>query len=206
MDELYLGQIMLFAGNFAPRNTAFCAGQLLPINQNQALFSILGTTYGGDGRTTFALPDLRGRVAIQQGNGPGLTDRRLGQKGGEEIHYLTQLEMPSHTHTARASASGASISGNATATINTNTSADTDSADGTFLANNSGGDGFASDTGDTTLNSAAISVNTSNLSVNIDGLGISNLNTGGSQAHNNMQPWLATNYIICINGMFPSRS
>ncbi|MHA1541609.1 MAG: tail fiber protein [Candidatus Hodarchaeales archaeon] len=82
--EPYLGEIVLFAGNFAPRGWAFCDGQLLPISQNTALFSILGTTYGGDGRTTFALPDLRGRVPVHAGTGPGLTPRPLGQKGGSE--------------------------------------------------------------------------------------------------------------------------
>ena len=80
----FIGEITMFAGNFAPRGWALCDGQLLPISQNSALFSILGTTYGGDGRTTFALPDLRGRVAIHPGNGPGLSDYRLGQKGGAE--------------------------------------------------------------------------------------------------------------------------
>ncbi|WP_289028545.1 tail fiber protein, partial [uncultured Algoriphagus sp.] len=160
MDS-YLSTIMGWGPTWAPRGWSLCQGQLIAISQFTAVFSLIGTIYGGDGRTTFALPDLRGRVAIQQGLGPGLSDRRLGQKGGQENHTLVQSEMPSHTHTARATASNASISGNVTATMNTNTSADSDSADGTFLANNSGGDGFASDAGNTTLNSAAISVNTS---------------------------------------------
>ena len=90
----FIGQIILFAGNFAPRGWALCDGQLLPIAQNQALFSILGTIYGGDGRTTFALPDLRGRAAVHAGNGPGLTPRPLGRKAGREAH----TEVPSHTH------------------------------------------------------------------------------------------------------------
>ncbi|WP_340819596.1 tail fiber protein [Methanolobus sp. WCC4] len=94
-----LGEITLFAGNFAPRGWAFCNGQLLPINQNQALFSILGTTYGGDGRTTFALPDLRGRAPVHAGNGPGLSPVVLGQKGGAETVALNVNQMPSHTHT-----------------------------------------------------------------------------------------------------------
>ena len=96
----FLGEIIMFGGNFAPRGWAFCDGQLLPINANSALFSILGTTYGGDGRTTFQLPDLQGRVAIGEGRGPGLTDRRLGQKGGERKVTLTPQNMPSHHHTA----------------------------------------------------------------------------------------------------------
>ena len=95
----FIGQIVMFAGNFAPRGWAFCNGQLLAISSNQALFSILGTTYGGDGRTTFGLPDLRGRTAMHPGTGPGLTERRLGQKGGAESVTLTEAQVPSHSHT-----------------------------------------------------------------------------------------------------------
>lgn len=101
----FIGQIMLFAGNFAPRGWAMCDGQLLPIAQYSALFSILGTTYGGDGRTTFALPDLRGRVAIQQGRGPGLSAYQIGEKGGQETVTLTASQIPSHSHSLRASSS-----------------------------------------------------------------------------------------------------
>lgn len=97
----FLAEITLFAGNFAPRGWAFCSGQLLPINQNQALFSLLGTTYGGDGRTTFALPDLRGRVPIQQGNGAGLSHYSLGQRGGKELEQLTLANLPSHNHSVK---------------------------------------------------------------------------------------------------------
>jgi len=96
--EPLIGQIMMFAGNFAPRGWAFCEGQLLAINQYQALFSILGTTYGGDGRTTFGLPDLRGRVPMHPGNGPGLSSKRLGQKGGSETNTLNVSQLPSHNH------------------------------------------------------------------------------------------------------------
>jgi microcystin-dependent protein len=98
MSEPFLGQIMIFAGNFPPKNWAFCDGALMPIQQNTALFSILGTTYGGDGRVTFALPDLRGRVPIGMGPGPGLSPYQLGEKGGQETHTLQIAEMPSHTH------------------------------------------------------------------------------------------------------------
>jgi microcystin-dependent protein len=92
----FIGLICMFGGNFAPRGWAFCDGQLLSIAQNTALFSILGTTYGGDGRTTFALPDLRGRVAMHPGNGPGLSPKSLGQRGGTETNTLNQLQLPSH--------------------------------------------------------------------------------------------------------------
>jgi microcystin-dependent protein len=99
MSEPFLGQIKLFGFNFAPRGWAFCDGQLLPINQNQALFSLLGTTYGGDGRTTFALPDLRGRAALQFGTGPGLSPLNLGQRSGSETNTMTAQQLAAHTHT-----------------------------------------------------------------------------------------------------------
>ncbi|MEZ4385631.1 MAG: tail fiber protein [Nannocystaceae bacterium] len=101
--EGMIGEIRLFAGNFAPRSWAFCEGQLLPISQNSALFSILGTMYGGDGRTTFALPDLRGRAPIGVGHGPGLSDIRQGEKGGAEQVTLTTSQLPSHNHQLRVS-------------------------------------------------------------------------------------------------------
>lgn len=96
--EFYLGQIIMGGWNFNPRGTALCDGQLLAISQNTALFSLLGTNFGGDGRTTFGLPDLRGRVPIHWGNGPGLSDRRIGQKGGVERVMLNITEIPSHNH------------------------------------------------------------------------------------------------------------
>ncbi len=98
MSEPFIGEITMFAGNFAPRGWAFCDGQLLSVSQNDALFSILGTIYGGDGRTTFGLPDLRGRAAMHAGTGPGLTPRKLGAKGGAETVTLTTDQMASHNH------------------------------------------------------------------------------------------------------------
>jgi microcystin-dependent protein len=100
-QDCFIGEVKWFGGNFAPRGWAITEGQLLPINQNQALYSILGTTYGGDGRTTFGLPDLRGRSPMGRGQGPGLSNRPLGQKGGKERHKLTLQEMPGHTHKMR---------------------------------------------------------------------------------------------------------
>ena len=99
-QEGFLGEIRMFAGNFPPRGWAFCEGQLLPISQNQSLYSILGTTYGGDGRTTFALPDFRGRAVMHAGTGPGLSPRNQGEKGGTETNTLTVAQMPGHTHPA----------------------------------------------------------------------------------------------------------
>ncbi|MAE65355.1 MAG: phage tail protein [Phycisphaeraceae bacterium] len=98
MSDPFVGEIRMFAGNFAPRSWAFCDGQLLSINQNDALFSLLGTIYGGDGRTTFGLPDLRGRVPIHQGSGAGLTPRQIGSRSGQETVTLGQNQLPSHTH------------------------------------------------------------------------------------------------------------
>jgi len=102
MSEPFVGEIRMFAGNFAPRGWAFADGQLLAVSQNDALFSLFGTIYGGDGRTTFGLPDMRGRIPIHAGNGPGLTQRRLGSKSGSESVTVTQNQMPNHTHTFEA--------------------------------------------------------------------------------------------------------
>ena len=115
--ESYIAQIFMFAGNFAPRFSAFCDGQILAINTNTALFALLGTTYGGNGTTNFALPDLRGRVPMGAGSGPGLTTRTLGERGGSETITLTVNQLPSHTHTATlnvstAAATATSPSGN----------------------------------------------------------------------------------------------
>lgn len=98
MSEPFVGEIRMFAGNFAPRGWAFCDGQLLAVSQNDALFSLLGTIYGGDGRTTFALPDMRGRIPVHAGNGPGLSPRRLGAKTGAERETLSVAQIPAHDH------------------------------------------------------------------------------------------------------------
>lgn len=103
MSEPFVGEVRMFAGNFAPRGWAFCDGQLLAVSQNDALFSLLGTIYGGDGETTFGLPDLRGRLPIHAGTGPGLSSRRLGAKAGAENETLTVNQIPSHTHSLKSS-------------------------------------------------------------------------------------------------------
>ena len=119
MSEPFVGEVRIFAGNFAPRGWAFCDGQLLAVSQNDALFSLLGTIYGGDGRTTFGLPDLRGRVPIHAGSGPGLSPRRLGAKAGAENVTLTVNQLPSHNHgpiqASENSATERTASGNVTA-------------------------------------------------------------------------------------------
>ena len=102
MSEPYVGEIRMFAGNFAPSGWAFCDGQLLAVNQNDALFSLLGTIYGGDGRTTFGLPDMRGRIPIHAGSGPGLSPRQLGAKSGAEKETLSTSQLPSHSHNFQA--------------------------------------------------------------------------------------------------------
>ena len=108
MSEPFVGEIRMFAGNFAPRGWAGCEGQLLAVSQNDALFSLLGTQYGGDGETTFGLPDLRGRIPIHQGSGPGLSPRNIGSRGGQEWVTLTSVQVPAHNHNFRA------VSGQAT--------------------------------------------------------------------------------------------
>jgi microcystin-dependent protein len=138
----FIAEIKIFAGNFAPRGWAFCEGQLLPISQNQALFSLIGTIYGGDGRTSFALPDLRGRTAVGPGNGPGLSSYREGQKGGLEHVTLTTSQMPSHNHQVNA----VSATGNTAA------------PSGAYLANTAGLDReYSTATPDVQMNSNMLS-------------------------------------------------
>ena len=141
-SEPFIGQVKWFAGNFAPRGYAFCDGQLLPIAQNQALFSILGTTYGGDGRTSFALPDLRGRIPMHAGAAPGLTPRTLGEKGGQEEVTLNTTEMPSHNHIANgSSATGSSnlVDDRALAGIRRGYNSAADTAMDSSVVSNTGG-------------------------------------------------------------------
>ena len=168
-----IGEVRMFAGTFAPRSWAFCHGQLLPISQNTALFSILGTTYGGDGRTTFGLPDLRGRVPLGVGRGPGLTDRRLGSRSGEENHTLSVNEIPSHGHQVRCRNEEGN-SNDPTGNVPAKPSIETDQ--------------YSSEAATQSMSGGSVA------------------NAGGGSQHNNMQPWLGMNYIICLQGVFPSRS
>ncbi|MCW5958515.1 MAG: phage tail protein [Pyrinomonadaceae bacterium] len=176
MATPFLGEIVMFGGNFAPRSWAFCSGQLLPIAQNTALFSILGTTYGGNGQTTFALPDLRGRVPMHPGSGPGLSPRSLGEQGGVENVTLITSQIPSHNHTATTTANA--NSGPASDTVPT----------GNFLAE---GNNYNS-AFNTQMNNGAVQVTIGN--------------SGGSQPHSNIQPFTCINFIIALQGIFPSRN
>ena len=185
----FLAQIVMFAGNFAPRGWALCDGQLLAISQNQALFSLLGTTYGGDGRTSFALPDLRSRSPIHAGRGPGLSDIKLGQRGGIETKTLTLLELPNHFHYAGTMKGSIAVN-------DEDATSDDPSAGNLGVAQVSSGDISVYNTVDNTRTMAPNSVGiTGNTSA-----------TGGGQAFNIRNPFLGINYIIALQGTFPSRS
>lgn len=177
MATPFLAEIVLFAGNFAPRGWAFCQGQILSINQNSALFSLLGTTYGGDGQTTFALPDLRGRVPVGAGQGPGLHNVNLGEVSGEPSHTLIVTEMPAHSHQAQAQ--GSTDAGNTT----------TPTAS-TWAASTARDNVYSNSAPNSTMAPNTVSV----------------YPAGGSQPHNNMQPYTGLNYIIAIEGIYPSRN
>jgi len=169
MSEPFLAEIRMVGFNFAPRGWAFCDGQILPINQNQSLYSLLGTTYGGDGRTSFALPDLRGRTPIHVGEG-----YQQGKKGGAETESLKVNEIPQHMHTLQASSSDG----------------DSNLAPNHLLAREAGGL-YEADAPE------------SNLVPMVSG---TLENTGGGQGHENMQPSLALNFTIALQGLFPSRN
>ncbi|MEM8696424.1 MAG: tail fiber protein [Pseudomonadota bacterium] len=176
MSEPFVGEIRMFAGNFAPRGWAYCDGQLLAVSQNDALFSLLGTIYGGDGRTTFALPDMRGRIPIHAGRGPGLSNRRLGAKAGAENVTLTVNQLPGHTHlvqTAEQVGTEASPQGN------------------TLARAAAGNPYFSSPTAPPPEVAMAPSAITG---------------TGGSQSHTNLMPFLCIHFIIALFGIYPSRN
>jgi microcystin-dependent protein len=182
MSTPFMAQIEIFSFNFAPKGWAMCNGQLLPINQNQALFSLLGTTFGGDGRVNFALPDLRSRIPVSFG-----PENILGQRGGEESHTLTQSEMTQHIHQMNADGTTAAAS---------NTSSPGNS--GTTVLGNSGGTQNPGAPFSVSIYSNAVANNT--LAPGVIG------NSGGSQAHSNIQPYLTLNFCIALQGIFPSQN
>lgn len=188
MAEPFLAQIIMFGGNFAPRSWAYCDGQLLPISQYTALFSILGTTYGGDGRTTFALPDLRGRVPIHAGSGPGLSTYRLGDRGGVEDVTLNTTQIPAHSHAATATSTASMLAESREGTVSTPA--------GNMLAAGSNIFRPNARTDDVAMDPAMVSVETS----------VQTQNAGGNLSHTNLQPFLSVHYIIALQGLFPSRS
>lgn len=180
MSQPYVGEIRMFGGSFAPAGWAFCNGQLMPISENDTLFNLIGTTYGGDGEETFGLPDLQGRIPVHAGQGPGISQNyALGEKAGAESVTLTTQQIPNHTHTPQIS--------NAPGSTFTPTS-------GTVLANSNSTsvNVYKSPadlgTGQVALNAASISA------------------IGGSQPHTNIQPTLAISYIISLFGVFPSQN
>lgn len=182
MSNPFLAEIRIFTGNFAPKGWAMCDGQLMPISQNTALFSLLGTTYGGDGKATFGLPNLQGAAPMQAGQGPGLTLRDLGEIGGEQTVTLLTTEIPQHRHTL-------------SATTTTGTTA-VSSQNQLALATAGGGkEGGAS---------VVNYYNTNNPTTALSGSGMSI--AGGNLPHNNLMPYLGLNFIIALQGVFPPRS
>lgn len=183
MSSPFLGQIQLFGFNFAPSGWLLCSGQILPIKQYAALFSLLGTFYGGDGQNTFGLPNLNGRVAMGMGQGPALTPRVMGETDGESSVTLLPSQLPAHTHSLNATSANATTgapAGNQLATVlhASGRTKEQGLVYGTVVGTNP--------TLVTALNALAP--------------------TGGNQPHNNMQPYLALNYCIAITGVFPARS
>lgn len=182
-QEPFVGEIRWVAFNFPPRGWARCDGQILPIVGNEALFSLLGTTYGGNGRTDFALPDMRGRVQVHMGSGPGLTTRQIGSKGGTETHTLTRTEMPGHKHKAKASGA----------------TADSRVADDRVLA----ATGQHRHWPDSEKRRPTIyAAGPANVAMDESAI----TTTGGGQPHENMQPYLTVNCVIALTGIFPSRN
>ncbi len=177
----YLGQVIIFAGNFAPRSWMYCHGQLVSIAEYTALFAIVGTTYGGDGQVTFALPDLQGRVPVGTGQGPGRSDYELGLEAGSESTTLLNINLPQHTHTATMTAQVGV----------TNATANSDDPDGSLLTT-TGEPFYATGSGIGSLAGVTAAVTT----------GIA----GSNVPFSNKSPYLAINYIICVEGIFPSRN
>lgn len=182
MAEPFLGEIRTTSFNFAPKGWALCNGQLLPINQNQALFSLLGTTFGGNGQTNFALPDLRGRSAMHVGNG-----HILGERGGSQTHTISSNEIPAHTHTVAVNNNKAKKK---TATSSVNIAAPVD-------INGVAANGFST---------SGVNANTGAIGTNLHAESIGSSGSVAPSAHENMSPYIVVNYIIALQGIFPSQN
>jgi len=175
MSSPFVAEIRMFACNFAPTGWAFCNGQLLPISQNTALFSLLGTMYGGDGKSTFALPDMQGNVPVGQGQGAGLSSYFIGQEAGSQFVTLIQTEIPAHNHQVRAQNIDPAEVNAPSPTV--------------VLGQSNNGNAYAPRSGNTVVN------------MNFQEIGIA----GGSLPHNNMMPYLVVNFCIAMQGVFPPR-
>lgn len=180
MADPFVAEIRIYPFNFAPTGWAFCNGQLLPLSQNTALFSLLGTVYGGDGKSTFALPDLQGRVTMQPGQGQGLSLHDLGEQGGSDTITLLESEMPVHTHSQMAHGDEA-VSANPSGQMLAKGLWDDGTAAGVVGA-------YSSQVPNTTMAPQALAP------------------AGGSLPHNNLMPYLALNFCIALQGVFPPRS
>ena len=178
MSDQFVGEIRIVGFNFAPTGWAFCNGQLLPISQNTALFSLLGTTYGGDGRSTFALPNLQGAAPLQAGQGPGLSNYNLGQVGGQPLVTLTPAQIPSHNHVIFARAGAGDVNNPAAGTV-----------------------WAAAHLGKTPINMYNSAVGAGSV-MNALAFGPA----GGGQPHNNMPPFLTLTFVIALQGIFPPRA
>ncbi|QDO86468.1 phage tail protein [Shewanella psychropiezotolerans] len=181
MSEPFIGEIKMVGFDFVPKGFANCDGAVIGISQNQAMFSLLGTRFGGDGRTTFALPDLRGRTPMHQGHGPGVSARIMGQKFGTEANQLKTEQMPNHTHIA--TLKGVNKAANETGVAGATWAQEADVNGDAITA-------YSTETPDTAMNPKAISLS----------------NTGGSTAVNNLQPTLVVNFIIATQGIYPPRN
>lgn len=181
MSELFLGQIVMFGGNFPPKGTAFCNGQLLPISQNTALFSLLGTFYGGNGTSNFALPNLQGNVPVHMGQGPGLSPYDVGKSGGTQNVTLLTSQMPVHTHTFNAS------------TVNATTASPSGLVPATPTVANASAYAVSQSSPYPAL--AAQTMNSQSCSI-----------AGGGQPHSNMMPTLFITFVITLQGIFPARN
>lgn len=177
--EGVIGYVTMFAGNFAPKNWAFCQGQIINIASNTALFSILGTVYGGNGTTTFGLPDLQGRTIVGVGTGPGLSPYTLGQKGGAETVTLSQLQMPAHNHPLQVT----------TTPYSKDDTGNTSTPDGIFAIN--GGGGYSG---------------SSNVKMSPFQTAIEMTSVGSDAAYETLPAYMGMNYVICMRGVFPARN